>query len=188
MSLADAFGADNAYDPSQGVDELARQTFPGDIPDGYAADPGRLSDLLLWRMDRTTRYVKLPSSYGKPVITGSNASSFGEVVRPRRFAIIALGLGDFLLIKYFPVVGPCVPVPRLIAILAFGLVALFVGTRISRDREATKNHRSQIDAQTRAAANCGGLSVLIAHGEQDSEIPRTCSLAGHFVQLKRNVP
>ena len=134
MALADAFGADNAYDPGQGVDELARQTFPGDIPEGYDADPGRLFDVLAHRMDRKTRHndenppeVKPPSCYGEPIVTGSKRSSFGEVVKPRGLATIdlfwnvaasstalcfdavvllaALVVGDFPLVKYLPVIG-----------------------------------------------------------------------------------
>jgi hypothetical protein len=45
------------------------------------------------------------------------------------------------------------------------------------------NQKSQFEPQTVAVSNCGALSILIAYGEQDSEILRTCSLAGHFVKL-----
>jgi hypothetical protein len=91
MALADAFGQDAPYDPGQGVDDLARQTFPGDISDSGVADPGRLSDTLMRRMDRKTRHIddkapepevaKPPSSYGEPVVTGPKPSSFGEPVK-----------------------------------------------------------------------------------------------------------
>jgi hypothetical protein len=218
MALSDAFGADNAYDPSQGVDDLARQAFPGDIPEGYPADPGRLVDVLARRTDRKTRHndenppeVKPPSCYGEPIITGSKPSSFGEVVKPRGLRVIdlfwniatsstalrfdafvplaTLAVGYIPLIGYLAVIGPYVPATRLIAIIAFGLVAFLVGFRISGEQEAIKSQKSQIETQIEAAANCGAPSVLIAYGEQDAEILRTCSLAGHFVTLeKRNIP
>jgi predicted RNA methylase len=101
MALADAFGADAPYDPGQGVDDLARQTFPGDISDSGVADPGRLSDTLMRRMDRKTRHIdekpvepvaeKPPSSYGEPVVTGPKPSSFGEVVKPPEAPVPTLG-------------------------------------------------------------------------------------------------
>jgi hypothetical protein len=72
---------------------------------------------------------------------------------------------------------------RLIAIPAFGLVAFLIGIRISRDWEATKNSRCARPGRSQLRRP----SALLAHGEQGSEILRTCSLAGHFVQLKRNV-
>lgn len=36
---------------------------------------------------------------------------------------------------------------------------------------------------TRAAANCGAPSVLIAYGQRGAEILERCPLAGHFVRL-----
>jgi hypothetical protein len=73
----------------------------------------------------------------------------------------ALVVGLFHLFKYLPVFGPCVLVARLIAIPAFGLVTFSSVFPV--------RGKSQIEAQTEA--DCGAPSVLIAYGEQDSEIP-----------------
>ncbi|MGJ4954609.1 DNA N-6-adenine-methyltransferase [Bradyrhizobium sp. HKCCYLRH2015] len=38
---------------------------------------------------------------------------------------------------------------------------------------------------TRAAANSGAPSVLIAYGDEDAEILRACAIPGHFVRLDK---
>jgi hypothetical protein len=214
MSLADAFGVDARYDPVQGVEDLARQVFHGDVQESRAVEPGRWSDALAARMDRKTRHfdqspteVKPPSPYGEWAITDSKPSSVDEVVKPRGLAIVdqfwnvattstalcfdavvllaALVVGDFPFVKHLLVVGPYVPVARLIAIHAFGLVAVLVRVLHSDQRKSVKNQKSQKGAQTEDAANCDAPLVLRAYGEQDAETPHTCSLAGQLCRPEK---
>jgi putative DNA primase/helicase len=69
--------------------------------------------------------------------------------------LAALVVGYFPLLKYFPVIGPYVPVARLVAILVMMLMALLVRFRMSGERKTMTNLRPEIEAQTEAAANCG---------------------------------
>jgi hypothetical protein len=146
MALADAFGQDAPYDPGQGVDDLARQVFPDYVQESQPVDPGRpiavLVDRKTWHVDENPTEVNSSSSYGELVIKGSKPSSFSEVVKPRGPAIIemfwnaatsstalcfdaavllaVLVVGDFSLVRYLPVIGPYVPVARLVTFLVPG--------------------------------------------------------------------
>lgn len=62
--------------------------------------------------------------------------------------LAALIVGYFPLLKYLPVLGPYVPVARLAAFLAVGLLCFLVGFRISDEREAAKNLKSELAAKT----------------------------------------
>jgi ATP-dependent protease ClpP protease subunit len=66
LALVSAVGQGGRYDPGQGVDDLARQMFPGKITwHGQPVDPGQLADELSRSQDRK---ALPPSAYGEPVV------------------------------------------------------------------------------------------------------------------------
>jgi hypothetical protein len=62
--------------------------------------------------------------------------------------LAALVVGYFPLLKYLPVIGPYVPVARLIATIMLVLMSFLIGFRISDEREAIKNLKSEVEAKT----------------------------------------
>lgn len=62
--------------------------------------------------------------------------------------LAALVVGFFPLLNYVPVIGPYVPVARLVAILMSGLLAFLVGFRIADERDAMKDLKSEVEAKT----------------------------------------
>jgi hypothetical protein len=76
------------------------------------------------------------------------ATSYTALCFVAAVLLAALVVGYFPLLEYFPVIGPYVPVARLVAILAFGLLGFLVGFRISDEREAMKNLKSEVEAKT----------------------------------------
>jgi hypothetical protein len=62
--------------------------------------------------------------------------------------LAALVVGYFPLLKYFPVIGPYVPEARFMALVMIVLMAFLVGFRISDEREAMKNLKSEVEAKT----------------------------------------
>jgi hypothetical protein len=76
------------------------------------------------------------------------ATSYSALCFVAAVLLAALVVGYFPLLKYFPVIGPYVPVARLVAIFAIGLLGFLAGFRISDERDAIKDLKSEIEAKT----------------------------------------
>jgi hypothetical protein len=77
------------------------------------------------------------------IATSYTALCFDAVV-----LLAALVVGYFPLLRYFPVIGPYVPEARFMAIVMIALMAFLIGFRISDEREAMKNLKSEVEAKT----------------------------------------
>lgn len=84
--------------------------------------------------------------------------------------IAALVVGYFPLLKWFPIIGPYVPVGKLVSLLAASLLCFLVGARTADERQEAKQLKAENALLIkRLAATNGANETDAAQAAKDSE-------------------